>query len=247
MDFAARDGGTQGGDGTPSRDARVLIVDDEENLADLLAMAARLEGLEAATAADGPRALDAFRAGPPDLVVLDVMLPGTDGVTLLRKFRDLQPDVPVLMLTAKAAVSDRIAGLAAGADDYVTKPFSLEEVVLRMRALLRRSGWGDGPGDTRITVGDLHLDTATHEVWRGSRTVDLTHTEYKLLLYLMRHPRQVLSKRQILSGVWDRDFTGRASVVELYVSYLRRKIDSDPSESMIQTVRGVGYALRPPP
>jgi two-component system OmpR family response regulator len=181
----------------------------------------------------------------PDAVVLDVMLPDLDGFEVMRRLRGLSPDVPVLFLTARDAVEDRVAGLTAGGDDYVTKPFSLEEVVARLRGLLRRSGLAAAARDEAVlTVGDLTMDEDSHEVRRGGDIVALTATEFELLRFLMRNPRRVLSKAQILDRVWNYDFGGQANVVELYISYLRKKIDAG-RPPMIHTLRGAGYVLKP--
>ncbi|MGQ0843249.1 MAG: response regulator transcription factor [Sporichthyaceae bacterium] len=223
---------------------RVLVVDDEPSLTDLLSMALRYEGWEIRTAADGATALKAAREFRPDAVVLDIMLPDIDGLELLRKLRADTPDIPVLFLTAKNDVADRIAGLTAGGDDYVTKPFSLEEVVARLRGLVRRTKVAAGPAEATLVVGDLTLDEDSHEVRRGGVEISLTATEYELLRYLMRNPRRVLSKAQILDRVWNYDFGGQANVVELYISYLRKKIDAG-REPMIHTLRGAGYLIKP--
>ena len=211
---------------------------------ELLSMALRLEGWQVHTAGDGFSAVRAARAVQPDAVVLDVMLPDMDGLEVLRRLRAAAPDVPVLFLTAKDAVEDRIAGLTAGGDDYVTKPFSLEEVVARLRGLLRRTNALARAESTTLAVGDLTLDEDSHEVRRGGRVIALTATEYELLRFLMRNPRRVLSKAQILDRVWNYDFGGQANVVELYISYLRKKIDAGRSP-MIHTLRGAGYVLKP--
>ncbi|MBD0739049.1 response regulator transcription factor [Streptomyces sp. CBMA29] len=228
-------------DGSP---VRVLVVDDEAPLADLLSMALRYEGWQVRTEADGAGALRAARETRPDAVVLDVMLPDMDGLEVLAKLRRDTPDVPVLFLTAKDAVEDRIAGLTAGGDDYVTKPFSLEEVVARLRGLLRRSGAAAVRNESLLVVGDLVLNEDSHEVSRGGDNVHLTATEFELLRYLMRNPRRVLSKAQILDRVWSYDFGGQANVVELYISYLRRKLDAGRAP-MIHTRRGAGYLIKP--
>lgn len=228
-------------DGSP---VRVLVVDDEAPLADLLTLALRYEGWEVRTAADGAEAATAARDFRPDAVVLDMMLPDVDGLTVLGRLRRAQPDVPVLFLTAKDSVEDRIAGLTAGGDDYVTKPFSLEEVVARLRGLLRRSRAVAPRSESVLRVGDLVLDEDSHEVSRGGTEIHLTATEFELLRFLMRNPRRVLSKPQILDRVWSYDFGGQANVVELYISYLRRKIDAG-REPMIHTRRGVGYLIKP--
>ena len=223
---------------------KVLTVDDEPSLTELLAMAMRYEGLEVTTAATGNDAVRAARAIKPDAIVLDMMLPDFDGLEVMRRIRTEQPDVPVIFLTAKDGVSDRITGLTAGGDDYVTKPFSLEEVIARLRGLLRRSGATTVQPDTQLVVGDLVLDEDSHEVTRAGQSINLTATEFELLRYLMRNPKRVLSKAQILDRVWNYDFGGQANVVELYISYLRKKIDAGRAP-MIHTMRGAGYVLRP--
>jgi two-component system OmpR family response regulator len=224
---------------------RVLVVDDESALAELLSMALRLEGWEVHTAGDGFSALRTGRSVQPDAVVLDMMLPDMDGLEVLRRLRADAPDIPVLFLTAKDAVEDRIAGLTAGGDDYVTKPFSLEEVLARLRGLLRRANLARTTGgEGALTVADLTMDEDAREVRRGGDLIDLTATEFELLRFLMRNPRRVLSKAQILDRVWNYDFGGQAHVVELYISYLRKKIDAG-REPLIHTVRGVGYVLKP--
>jgi two-component system, OmpR family, response regulator len=229
-------------DGSP---VRVLVVDDEATLAELLSMALRYEGWEVRTAGDGLAAVRAAREFRPDAVVLDVMLPDIDGLEVLRRLRADVPDVPVLFLTARDAVEDRVAGLTAGGDDYVTKPFSLEELVARLRGLLRRAGTAAARQGSVLAVGDLTLDEDSHEVRRGDDLIELTATEFELLRYLMRNPRRVLSKPQILDRVWNYDFGGQSNVVELYISYLRKKIDAG-REPMIHTVRGAGYVLKAP-
>jgi two-component system, OmpR family, response regulator len=228
-------------DGEP---LRILVVDDEPNLAELLSMALRLEGWQISTAHSGSQAVTRAKRERPDAVVLDIMLPDFDGLEVLRRIRSQLPHVPVLFLTAKDSVEDRIAGLTAGGDDYVTKPFSLEEVVARLRALLRRAGAGSTRPSSELIVGDLVLDEDSHEVRRGGQQVNLTATEFELLRYLMRNPRRVLSKAQILDRVWNYDFGGQANVVELYISYLRKKIDAG-RPPMIHTMRGAGYVLKP--
>ncbi|MER7176498.1 response regulator transcription factor [Streptomyces mesophilus] len=228
-------------DGSP---VRVLVVDDEASITELLAMALRYEGWEVRTAHDGASAIRAARSFRPDAVILDVMLPDMHGLTVLGRVRADSPDVPVLFLTAKDAVEDRIAGLTAGGDDYVTKPFSLEEVVARLRGLIRRSGAAAKRSESLLTVGDLTLDEDSHEVTRGGEQIQLTATEFELLRYLMRNPRRVLSKAQILDRVWSYDFGGKANVVELYISYLRKKLDAG-RPPMIHTRRGAGYLIKP--
>jgi two-component system OmpR family response regulator len=228
-------------DGNP---INVLVVDDEAVLAEMVSMALRYEGWNIATAGDGSSALAAARAQRPDAVVLDVMLPDMSGLDVLRRLRKLNPHLPVLLLTAKDAVEDRIAGLTAGGDDYVTKPFSLEEVVLRLRALLRRTGVTTADSGAQLVVGDLVLDEDSHEVTRDGELISLTSTEFELLRFMMHNSKRVLSKAQILDRVWSYDFGGRSNIVELYISYLRKKIDNG-REPMIHTLRGAGYVLEP--
>jgi two-component system, OmpR family, response regulator len=223
---------------------RVLTVDDETSLTELLSMALRYEGWDVSTAASGLSAVKAAREIRPDAIVLDMMLPDFDGLEVMRRIRAEQPDVPVIFLTAKDGLDDRIGGLTAGGDDYVTKPFSLEELVARLRSLLRRSGATTFRNDSMLVVGDLTLDEDSHEVTRGGDVIHLTATEFELLRYLMRNPRRVLSKAQILDRVWNYDFGGQANVVELYISYLRKKVDTDRAP-MIHTMRGAGYVLKP--
>ena len=243
MDPAARPGPElRRADGGP---VRVLVVDDEPSLAELLGSVLRYEGWEIAVAADGTSAVRTAREFEPDAVVLDVMLPDFDGLEVLRRLRAAQPHVCVLFLTAKDAVEDRIAGITAGGDDYVTKPFSLEEVLARLRGLLRRGGIGQARGGTELSFADLSMDEDAREVRRGGDLIELTATEFELLRFLLRNPRRVLSKAQILDRVWNYDFGGQAHVVELYISYLRKKIDTG-REPLIHTVRGVGYVLRTP-
>jgi two-component system, OmpR family, response regulator len=223
---------------------RAVVVDDEDSLSDLVSMALRYEGWNVKRSGDGQQALALIREFRPDVVVLDIMLPGIDGLNVLSRLRADGIDVPILFLTAKDSIDDRIAGLTIGGDDYVTKPFSLEELVARLRALIRRSSMtlADGGGSV-IEIGDLVLDEESYEVQRAGIPVELTATEFELLRYLMRNPRRVLSKAQILDRVWSYEFVGKSSVVELYVSYLRKKIDT-LGPPMIHTVRGVGYMLK---
>jgi two-component system, OmpR family, response regulator len=228
-------------DGNP---INVLVVDDESVLAEMVSMALRYEGWSIATAGDGASAIAAARAQRPDVVVLDVMLPDMSGLDVLHKLREENPQLPVLLLTAKDAVEDRIAGLTAGGDDYVTKPFSIEEVVLRLRALLRRTGVTTEDSGAQLVVGDLVLDEDSHEVTRAGEPISLTSTEFELLRFMMRNSKRVLSKAQILDRVWSYDFGGRSNIVELYISYLRKKIDSG-RDPMIHTLRGAGYVLKP--
>jgi len=229
-------------DGTP---IRVLAVDDESSLTELLSMAMRYEGWQVTTAGSGSEAVKAAREARPDAIVLDMMLPDFDGLEVLRRMRAEASDVPVLFLTARDAVEDRVAGLTAGGDDYVTKPFSLEELVARLRGLLRRSGMAAAARQgSELVLGDLVLDEDSHEVRRADDLIELTATEFELLRFLMRNPKRVLSKAQILDRVWNYDFGGQSNVVELYVSYLRKKIDAG-RPPMIHTVRGAGYVLKP--
>ena len=228
-------------DGNP---INVLVVDDETVLAEMVSMALRYEGWNITTAGDGSAAVAAARKDRPDVVVLDVMLPDMSGLEVLRRLREQNPHLPVLLLTAKDAVEDRIAGLTAGGDDYVTKPFSIEEVVLRLRALLRRTGVTTEDSGAQLVVGDLVLDEDSHDVTRGGDPIILTSTEFELLRFMMRNSKRVLSKAQILDRVWSYDFGGRSNIVELYISYLRKKIDSG-REPMIHTLRGAGYVLKP--
>ena len=228
-------------DGTP---LRVLVVDDEVNIAELISMALRYEGWQVQMAHTGVSAVNAAKELGPDAVVLDMMLPDIDGLEVLRRMRSSLPDVPVVFLTARDAVEDRVAGLTAGGDDYVTKPFSLEELVARLRGLMRRSGAQQAAASSVLRVGDLELDEDSHEVSRGGEEITLTATEFELLRFLMRNPKRVLSKAQILDRVWNYDFGGQANVVELYISYLRKKVDAGRSP-MIHTMRGAGYVLKP--
>jgi two-component system OmpR family response regulator len=230
-------------DGTP---VRVLVVDDEPALSELLSMALRYEGWDVRTAGDGLAAVRVARDFRPDAVVLDMMLPDFDGLEVLRRMRSTVPDVPVVFLTARDAVEDRVAGLTAGGDDYVTKPFSLEEVVARLRVILRRSGRGiEEPRNARLTFADIELDEDTHEVWKAGEPVSLSPTEFTLLRYFIINAGTVLSKPKILDHVWRYDFGGDVNVVESYVSYLRRKIDTG-EKRLLHTLRGVGYVLREP-
>lgn len=230
--------------------ARLLVVDDEPNIRDLLASSLRFAGFDVISASDGEEALRLATNESPDLVVLDVMLPDMDGFTVTRKLRAAGIDMPVLFLTARDDMSDKVEGLSAGGDDYVTKPFSLEEVVARIQAILRRTKQTSSD-ETILRVADIELDDDAHEVRRGGRLIDLSPTEFKLLRYLMVNEGRVVSKAQILDHVWEYDWDGDAAIVESYISYLRRKLDA-PDEngqippSLIQTRRGVGYLLRYP-
>jgi len=225
-------------------EARLLVVDDEPNIRDLLATSLRFAGFEVFTASTGNEAIREATEHQPDLVVLDVMLPDMDGFTVTRRLRDRGEQYPILFLTAKDETQDKVAGLTVGGDDYVTKPFSLEEVVARIRAVLRRThGGSETTVDSALVVGDLRLDEDSHEVHRGDVNIELSPTEFKLLRYLMLNAGRVVSKTQILDHVWDYDWSGEVGIVESYISYLRRKIDvvGDP---MIHTKRGIGYVLR---
>ncbi|MCC9306373.1 response regulator transcription factor [Kitasatospora sp. RB6PN24] len=222
---------------------RILVVDDEPDLVEVLCGALRYEGWQAVGAATGAEAVSAVRSWAPDAVVLDMMLPDLDGLAVLERIHAERPETRVLFLTARDAVEDRIAGIAAGGDDYVTKPFSLAEVVVRLRGLLRRAEPAAAPPAEALVLGDLVLVEASREVTRGGQPIDLSPTEFALLAHLMRHPRQVLSKPQLLEAVWSYDFGGQAHVVELYISYLRKKIDAGRAP-MIHTVRGAGYLLK---
>ena len=233
----------------PPPTPRVLVVDDEPDLVEVLCAALRYEGWESLGVGSGEAAVLECRRWEPDAVVLDMMLPGLDGMAVLERIHAEQPQVRVLFLTARDAVEDRIAGIDAGGDDYVTKPFSLQEVVVRLRRLLRRA---QGPGagaasvpEGALVLGDLVLVEQSREVLRGGVPVELSPTEFLLLRHLMQHPRQVLSKAQILDAVWSYDFGGQAHVVELYISYLRKKIDAG-RPAMIHTVRGAGYLIKAP-
>jgi two-component system OmpR family response regulator len=225
-------------------EARVLVVDDEESITDLVGTALRYVGFEVAVASSGRQALATAAAFRPELIVLDIMLPDFDGFEVTRRLRADGLRVPVVFLTARDATEDKVAGLTIGGDDYVTKPFSLEELVARVRAVLRRTGAEAGQR-SKLQLADLELDEDSHQVWRAGGAVELTATEFKLLRYLMLNPRRVLSKAQILDHVWNYDFGGDGSIVETYISYLRRKVDA-VEPRLIHTIRGVGYTLRPP-
>ncbi|GMA20716.1 response regulator transcription factor [Arsenicicoccus piscis] len=230
---------------TTQPEARLLVVEDQPNIRELLATSLRFAGFEVHVAADGHAAIATADREHIDLVVLDVMLPDMSGFTVTQKLREKGQHVPIVFLTARDAVDDRVKGLTIGGDDYITKPFSLEEVVARIRAVLRRTRDAE-PEDGAITFHDLELDEDSHEVRRGGRVIDVSPTEFKLLRYLMLNPNRVLSKAQILDHVWDYDFRGESGIVESYISYLRRKIDTEEPH-LIHTKRGVGYVLRLPP
>jgi two-component system OmpR family response regulator len=225
-------------------EARLLVVDDEPNIVELLSASLRFAGFEVETAAGGLEAVETARTYRPDLLVLDVMMPGLDGFGVVRRLRQEGVRTPVVFLTAKDATEDKVTGLTLGGDDYVTKPFSLEEVVARIRAVLRRVSASPGSA-THLTFADIELDEDTHEVWKNGALVPLSPTEFKLLRYFMQNTGRVLSKAQILDHVWNYDFGGEANVVESYVSYLRRKVDTTEPR-LLHTLRGVGYVLRMP-
>jgi two-component system response regulator MprA len=231
----------------------VLVIDDEENIIELIKLGLKYEGFQVESAPDGPQGLAAAQRLNPDLIILDLMLPGMDGLEVCRRLRTnpTTRDIPILMVTAKDEVRDRVAGLDTGADDYLPKPFSFEELVARIRAILRRQSrsraedGADHTGSQVLQFGDLQLNTATREVARAGRLIELTATEYNLLHLFMSHPRQVLDRQTILNRVWGYDFLGETNIIEVYVRYLREKIEDSPSTPrLIQTVRGVGYVLK---
>ena len=219
---------------------RILVVDDERPVREALERALRLEGYEVELAADGQEALLCVAQRSADAIVLDILMPVLDGLETCRTLRRMGNKTPILMLTARHAVNDRVAGLDAGADDYLVKPFALEELLARLRALLRRTGDGEGP----LEFGDLTLDPGTHEVRRGARSIELTRTEFLLLELFLRNPRQVLTRDVIFDRVWGYDFGPASNSLEVYVGYLRRKTEAEGEPRLIHTVRGVGYALR---
>jgi two-component system, OmpR family, response regulator len=223
---------------------RILVVDDEPNIVDVITMALRYQGFAVESAGTGATALAAVEAFRPHLIVLDVMLPDMEGFDVARRLGADRARVPIIFLTARDATEDKIRGLTLGGDDYVTKPFSLEELLARIRSILRRAGLAE-PDSSRLVFEDLELDEDAHEVVRGGHVVDLTATEYRLLRFLMRNPRRVLTRQQLLEHVWEYDFGGDARVLETYISYLRKKLDGH-GPPLIHTVRGVGYALRAP-
>jgi two-component system OmpR family response regulator len=231
----------------PAKEARLLVVDDEPNILELLSASLRFAGFDVATATNGNEALRVAESYRPDLMVLDVMMPGLDGFEVVRRLRQDEQRVPVLFLTAKDATEDKIAGLTLGGDDYITKPFSLEEVIARIRAVLRRltNGATPTPSNATLSFADIELNDDTHEVFKAGKAVTLSPTEFKLLRYFLQNPTRVLSKAQILDHVWHYDFGGDANVVESYVSYLRRKVDTTEPR-LLHTIRSVGYVLRQP-
>ena len=230
---------------------KVLVIDDAENVVEFIKLGLKYEGFQVEVAADGPQGLAAAQRINPDLVILDLMLPGMDGLEVCRRLRSnpITQNIAILMLTAKDEVRDRITGLDTGADDYLVKPFDFDELVAHMRALLRRQtrnlGESEGNANQVLQFGDLELNMSTHEVTRAGRLIELTATEYNLLHLFMSHPRQVLDRQTILNRVWGYDFLGETNIIEVYVRYLREKIEDSPSApQLIQTVRGVGYVLK---
>lgn len=223
---------------------RVLVVDDEQSILELISMALRYQGFEVETAATGRDALTAVKGFRPHLMILDVMLPDMDGFEVAQRLGAQRNGVPIIFLTARDSTEDKVRGLSGGGDDYMTKPFSLEELVARIRTILRRSGQAEAESG-RLVFEDLELDEESHEVTRAGEPVELTATEYRLLRYLMLNPRRVMTRAQLLDHVWDYDFGGDARVLETYISYLRKKIDAN-GPPLIRTVRGVGYALQTP-
>jgi two-component system OmpR family response regulator len=228
----------------PDSAPRVLVVDDEQNIAELVSMALRYAGLETATAGSGRAALAASEEFRPQVLILDVMLgDDLDGFEVAKRLRDRGTDAPIIFLTARDTTEDKVRGLSLGGDDYVTKPFSVEELVARVRAILRRAGAAEA--ETKLVFDDLELDEDTREVFRGGEPVELTDTEFRLLRYLMLNPRRALTRAQILDHVWQYDFGGDGRVLETYISYLRKKVDGQ-RPPLIHTIRGVGYSLRAP-
>ena len=231
-------------DQRPQKRTRILVVDDEPNILDVISMALRYEGFEVETAATGRDALAAVASSPPQLIVLDIMLPDMEGFEVAKRLGAQRAQTPIMFLTARDTTDDKVRGLTMGGDDYVTKPFSLEELVARIRAILRRVGYDDD-GSSHLSFDSLELDEETREVTRDGRQIELTATEFRLLRYLMLNPRRVLTRPQILDHVWNYDFGGDGRVLETYISYLRKKLDAH-GPSLIRTVRGVGYGLRAP-
>jgi two-component system response regulator MprA len=231
---------------------RILVVDDDAAVRDSLARTLRFEGYEVDTASDGQLALDAVRAAEPDTMILDVSMPRMDGLETCRLLRAEGVHLPILMLTARDSIGDRVAGLDAGADDYLVKPFALQELQARLRALLRRSLLATAPGSSpepadQLSFADLRLDPRTREVWRGDRPLRLTRTEFSLLEVFLRHPRQVLTRAALFEHVWGYDFGETSNSIHVYLGYLRRKLESEGEPRLLQTVRGVGFVLREEP
>lgn len=223
----------------------VLIVEDEPKIADFLRRGLTFEGYQVRVAYTGEEALAMVRESPPDLVILDIMLPGIDGMEVCRRLRKNHPDLPILMLTARDAIPDRVAGLDAGADDYLVKPFAFDELLARLRALLRRARPPE-PGEV-LRFADLTMNTATREVWRGERPVDLTAREFDILELFLRHPRQVLTRDLLYERIWGYDYGGESNIIEVYIRYLRAKLEAAGEPRLLHTVRGVGYVLREEP
>jgi two-component system, OmpR family, response regulator MprA len=221
---------------------KILVVEDEPKIASFISRALRSEGYKVEVTPDGETGLDRALEGPPDLIILDIMLPGIDGLTVCRELRSAQIRVPVLMLTAKDAIPDEVSGLDAGADDYLTKPFHIERLLARVRALLRRTATVES--NTPLTFADLTLDPATRLAYRGEREIEFTAKEYDLLELFLRHPRQVLTRDLIYELIWGYDFGGESNIIEVYVRYLRAKLETKGEPRILHTVRGVGYALR---
>jgi two-component system, OmpR family, response regulator len=245
---APRDVSSDGAASAATVEARLLVVEDDANIAELLSASLRYAGFDVATAREGQQALRLAREYRPDLMILDVMMPGIDGFEVTRRLTSEGNRCPIVFLTARDGTQDKITGLTVGGDDYVTKPFSLDEVIARIRAVLRRSALTATtlPTPVRFSFADIELDDETHEAWKNGSPVALSPTEFKLLRYFLQNPGRVLSKAQILDHVWNYDFGGDANVVESYVSYLRRKIDTGETR-LLHTLRGVGYVLRVPP
>ncbi|HEV3169129.1 MAG TPA: response regulator transcription factor [Actinocrinis sp.] len=239
----------------PASPGRILVVDDEPTVRENLRIGLEFEGYSVAVAEDGVAALAQVGAAAPDLVIMDVMMPRMDGLTACRRLRARDPATPILMLTARNATGDQVVGLDTGADDYLTKPFDFDALLARIRALLRRhallasaASTAAMPGERdRLVYADLTMDRITHEVWRGPRLLELTRTEYDLLETFLNHPRQVLTREQLIRAIWGVDFSPASNPIDVYVMYLRRKTESDDEPRLIQTVRGVGYVLRSAP
>ncbi len=221
----------------------ILVIDDEPKITDFLKRGLAYEGYRVSVGANGHEGLQIALHHVPDLVILDIMLPGIDGLEVCRRLREGGGDMPIIMLTAKESIPDRVKGLESGADDYLVKPFALAELVARVRALLRRA---KSENSEKLRYAELHLDPSTRQVWRGERELDLTTKEFDLLEIFMRHPQQVLSRGIILDQIWGYDFGGESNIIDVYVRYLRSKMEAQGEPRLIQTIRGVGYALREP-